>query len=106
MAKSEKLPRVRDAICSERLKVVADPTRLAVLRLLLTQGTQTVAEIQRRLHVEQSLLSHHLQVLRDAGMVKGMRRGKSVLYALSAAASVRVQAHAIDLGCCEIAFRR
>lgn len=105
MVQSKKPLVGRNEVCSERLKVVADPTRLAVLRILLTKGPHTVMDINRRLNVEQSLLSHHLQVLRAAGMVKNTRCGKSIRYELSAMASKAAQSQSLNLGCCAIAFR-
>jgi DNA-binding transcriptional ArsR family regulator len=104
MSKINKIPRRRRVSCSERLKVVADPTRLAVLRILMTEGPHTVSDINLHIKVEQSLLSHHLQILRAAGMVKNVRCGKSIRYELSPAAS-KASDSSIDLGCCAISFR-
>ena len=51
----------------------------------LLDGPRYVGEINTRLHVEQSLLSHHLQVLRRAGVVVSERDGKAVRYRLAPA---------------------
>jgi ArsR family transcriptional regulator, nickel/cobalt-responsive transcriptional repressor len=95
--------------CAELLKILADETRLAVVRQLL-QGAKHVTQINETLQIEQSLLSHHLKVLRDAGMVIARRDGKAMLYSLSpklqgTAAGRRIQ-HGINLGCCSISFQR
>ena len=45
--------------CATKLKVLADDTRLAVVRQLMA-GPQQVNEINTILNLEQSLLSHHL----------------------------------------------
>ena len=63
-----------DDRCAERLKVLADRTRLDVLRRLLTRPHR-VGELADDLDVEQSLLSHHLRTLRDAGLVEGCAVG-------------------------------
>ncbi|MEQ8789073.1 MAG: metalloregulator ArsR/SmtB family transcription factor [Pirellulaceae bacterium] len=89
--------------CAAMLKVLADETRLAVVEQLLT-GPKHVGEINERLQVEQSLLSHHLKVLRDAGMVEAQRDGKSVLYRLTPAVDGARRGKALDLGCCLISF--
>lgn len=92
------------ARCAARLKVLADPTRLAVLQRLL-EGPRHVGELNETVRIEQSLLSHHLRVLRDAGLVEAIRDGKAVLYQI--APDVRdagTSNKALDLGCCELAF--
>ena len=53
--------------CALQLKVLADETRLEVVRQLM-KGPQHVGDLNRSLGLEQSLLSHHLRVLRDAGL--------------------------------------
>lgn len=88
--------------CAEALKAMADGTRLAVLRLLMA-GERRVGEMQAILKIDQSLLSHHLQVLRRAGMVVTRREGKAVAYRLAPGLGP-VGNHAINLGCCQIEF--
>ena len=89
--------------CAEKLKALADPTRLAVLESLL-DGPAHVGALVRRLKVEQSLLSHHLQKLRASGMVQAERDGKAVLYRLAPGAARRGRGSGIDLGCCRLSF--
>jgi DNA-binding transcriptional ArsR family regulator len=89
--------------CATMLKALADETRLAVVRQLLT-NPQHVGEIQVALGIEQSLLSHHLKLLRDAGIVESERDGKSVLYRLASSVELRRRGNIIDLGCCQLSF--
>lgn len=89
--------------CASVLKVLADETRLAVVRQLLS-GPRQVAEINASLEVEQTLLSHHLKVLRDAQLVTSRREGKHVVYSLAQAIQGRRRGRAIHLGCCLISF--
>lgn len=93
---------VRDD-CAQRLKVLADPTRLEVVRVLL-DGPQHVGELNERIDVEQSLLSHHLRVLRDAGLVTANRDGKSMQYRLAPDIRPDAQHQAVSLGCCRLSF--
>jgi ArsR family transcriptional regulator len=86
--------------CSLKLKVLADPTRLEVMRILLA-GPRTVGGIKRVLRIEQSLLSHHLKILREAGLVAAARKGKGVQYRLMAPVYA---ANVIELGCCRLSF--
>lgn len=88
--------------CAQKFKVLADDTRLAVLKLLMDNPMQ-VGEINAVLGLEQSLLSHHLQVLRAAEFVVRERYHKGFVYSL--APSVRVTASkALNLGCCVLWF--
>lgn len=91
--------------CARWLRVLADETRLAVVQELL-DGPRHVGEINAHLNVEQSLLSHHLQVLRRAGVVVSERDGKAVRYRLAPAIQKAPTADAIQLGCCFISFDR
>ena len=88
--------------CTERLKVLADATRLEVVRRLSDKPCH-VGELADAAGIKQSLMSHHLKVLRDVGMVEAVRDGKSVLYRL-AAGTISRSANVIKLGCCDIAF--
>lgn len=92
------------ADCSRRLRVLADATRLQILRSL-RNGPMHVGEIAQFVAAEQSLLSHHLRVLRDARLVQAARDGKAVLYRL--ADDVRPPSEpgdVLDLGCCTLRF--
>ncbi len=95
-------PSDRTQVCVSQLKVLADSTRLAVMRRLLKEPQQ-VSDLRRYLEVEQSLLSHHLKVLRDAGLVLDERVGKSVLYRLAPDVTVGPD-NSIHLGCCRLSF--
>ena len=61
------------------LAAIAEPNRFAILHLL-KQGEKCACEIHPELHLAQNLSSHHLKVLKDAGVVKSRRRGTQVLY--------------------------
>ena len=90
--------------CASRLKVLADETRLAVLRQLM-ERPKRVGEINASLKIEQTLLSHHLKVLRDAGLVVTHRVGKAVLYSLAPTVEDARHGKAINLGSCLISFK-
>ena len=78
-------------------------TRLQILKLLM-QGPRHVGEINAVLQIEQSLLSHHLRVLRDANLVTAARDGKAVLYTLPAGVYELGSSPSINLGCCRLSF--
>jgi ArsR family transcriptional regulator len=87
----------------ERLKILADRTRLNVVECLM-EGPKYVGELATILHVEQSLLSHHLKVLREAELVVAVRVGKAVSYKLAPEAESLTEENAIDLGSYKVLF--
>ncbi len=54
------------------LKALSDPTRLRIFDLLM-EGTHCNCEISARLGLSLSLISHHLRMLRQAGLIEGER---------------------------------
>jgi DNA-binding transcriptional ArsR family regulator len=90
--------------CASLLKVLADETRLSVMQQLM-DGPKHVGEINDCLQIDQSLLSHHLKVLREKGLVISERDGKAVLYSLAPDVSINHQdGKVINLGCCQLSF--
>lgn len=67
------------------LKVLGDPTRIRILRLLAREEL-AVAELQEILATGQSTVSSHLAQLRQAGLVEDRKMGKNVRYSLRRAA--------------------
>lgn len=100
MNRKSELPQ---SFCVRKLKVLAVTTRLAILQILM-EGPKHVGELNAVLGVEQSLLSHHLKVLRKEGFVEATRDGKAVLYSLAPAVCRANNGKAIDLGCCLLSF--
>ncbi|MDD3006708.1 MAG: metalloregulator ArsR/SmtB family transcription factor [Candidatus Pacebacteria bacterium] len=66
----------------ELLKVVAEDNRLKIL-CLLKEGELCVCKIIEHLGLSQSLVSHHLKVLKDAGLIEDSKRGLWVYYSLT-----------------------
>ena len=89
--------------CARKLKVLADTTRLAVLQLLMEEPKH-VGELNAVLGLEQSLLSHHLKILRKEGFVTATRDGKAVLYCLAPDVQGVNAGKVISLGCCLLSF--
>lgn len=68
---------------AETFKALSDPTRLRLVKLLNEGGgALCVNALAQRLAVTQSAVSQHLRVLRQAGLVRGERRGSFVHYSL------------------------
>lgn len=73
---------------AERLKVLAEPKRLHILNLLM-EGVQCNCELGEALDMAPNLISHHLSVLRQAGLVDVTRDAvdaRWIYYAINRAA--------------------
>src|SRR5438874_11769879 len=64
-------------------KALGDETRLAILRQLRDQGEVCACDLVDCCHVAQPTVSHHLRVLREAGLVRGEKRGLWVYYRIA-----------------------
>jgi ArsR family transcriptional regulator len=69
---------------ARRLKALADPIRLRLISLIGShaEGKVSVLELAQDFHVTGPTLSHHLRVLREAGLVSPERRGTWIYYTL------------------------
>ncbi len=65
----------------ERFKALGDPVRLTIVREL-RHGQRCACELAERADVTAPLLSHHLKVLREAGLITGTKRGRWIDYDL------------------------
>lgn len=64
-------------------KALADPTRLRIM-LLLQVRDLCVCELTYILGLEQSRVSHHMRILREAGLTEDLRRGRWMIYRIPA----------------------
>jgi ArsR family transcriptional regulator len=82
-----------DAVVQARLlKALADPTRLRILSLLSRhEGEVCVFEIVESFTLEQPTISHHLRILRDAGLVDCRKKGLWAYYYVRRDALARAQ---------------
>lgn len=84
-------------------KALGDPTRLGLLAFLAAGGGErTVTELGGCCAVDLSVVSRHLHVLRDAGVVEARKRGKEVFYKVRATALagvLRSLADALESAC-------
>jgi DNA-binding transcriptional ArsR family regulator len=63
------------------LQALATPSRLMILGRL-REGSATVGELAEAVQMEQSAVSHQLRLLRNLGLVDGVRKGRSIVYSL------------------------
>ncbi len=65
-----------------RFSALGDPIRLRIL-IELTDGQRCVCELLDEIDIAPNLLSYHLKILRDTGLVDASRRGRWVDYRLA-----------------------
>ncbi len=63
-------------------KAFSDPTRLKILKLL-TNRKMCVCELNMAIDTSQPTISHHLNILENAGLIHGERQGKWIFYSIS-----------------------
>ncbi len=91
------------------LKALCDPNRLAILAILVT-GEYCVSDLVDRLGLDQPKVSHHLAILRSAGVIRSRRDGRHINYSLKPDVHRRAETptgllDTFDLGEVSISFR-
>ena len=91
---------------AERFKALGDPTRLAIVNQLAAADEVCVCHLVPDAGLSQPTISHHLRLLRDAGLVTSERRGTWAYYRLvpeaiaELAAGLRSRGHDVALPSC------
>ena len=68
---------------AELFKGFADPTRVHILCLLLTERELCVTQIAEKVDLSQSAISHQLKSLKQMHLITFRREGKNILYSLA-----------------------
>jgi DNA-binding transcriptional ArsR family regulator len=88
--------------CARLLSALAAPERLRIIRYL-RDGPRNVTEIAEMLGTAVVNTSHHLMVLRHAGLVRSEKQGRFVLYSVSPnVLKPEGEGDRLDLGCCRL----
>lgn len=78
-------------------RALADPTRRRILHLL-KDGDLAAGELAAHFDMAFASVSHHLQVLRDSGLVQSRREGQHIIYSLNTTVFQDVMQHLFDIG--------
>lgn len=65
-----------------KLRSIAHPMRIAIIGLLEDRERMNVTEIYEQLKIEQAAASHHLNILKNKGILQSRRNGKNTYYSL------------------------
>jgi len=68
--------------CVDFCKALSDETRQSILEML-QRGEMSVGEIVEAFKISQPTISHHLNVLRNVGLVTSRKEGKQVFYSIN-----------------------
>ena len=66
----------------DAFKALADPTRRHILELL-AQGDLTAGEIAAHFSMSKPSVSHHLSILKSAGLICDQRSGQNIVYSVN-----------------------
>ena len=76
------LTEVEQEELAARFKALADPTRVAIVNCLSAADEVCVCNLTATFDLSQPTISHHLKILREAGLVESTRRGTWAYYRL------------------------
>ena len=79
------------------LQALGHPTRLSIVRELIGTSEVCACDFTSCCDVQQPTVSHHLRILKDAGVIAPERRGTSIVYRLVPAAAERLRSLAGEL---------
>lgn len=90
--------------CSKYLKALGDPDRLKLVQCLQA-GPKHVGDLTREIQKPIANVSHHLGLLRSAGIVVSSKKGRFVTYSLAPRfirQATKSPLDVLDFGCCRL----
>ena len=67
---------------ASKLRAISHPMRIAIIELLSGEKHLSVTDIYKNLNIEQAAASHHLNILKNKGILVAKRDGKKIYYSL------------------------
>ena len=86
------MPQAAAAELATVFKALADPTRVAIVNHLAAAPEVCVCDLTAAFELSQPTISHHLRLLREAGLVEAERRGTWAYYRLVPEAIAQLRA--------------
>lgn len=71
---------------SALFRVLSEPARISIMKELAVSGRQDISAIARRLPQDRSVISRHLSLMEESGLIIGEREGRHTYYRLNGAA--------------------
>jgi DNA-binding transcriptional ArsR family regulator len=69
-------------MAASKLRAISHPMRIAIIDLLTQDEKLSVTEIYKALDIEQATASHHLNILKNKGVLLSHREGKKIFYSI------------------------
>jgi len=69
-------------LAASKLRAISHPMRIAIIELLTQDEKLSVTEIYKALDIEQATASHHLNILKNKGVLISSREGKKIFYSI------------------------
>lgn len=93
--------------CSKALKAISDLKRVKILELL-SKSEMCVTDIVKSMKVYQPIISHHLAILKNAGVIIDRRQGRRIIYSLHPGVCKKLSEFVdrVDFGFCSVEFKR
>ncbi len=89
----------------DTFKALSDPSRASLLlQLAGADGPQTVSQLATQLPIDVSVVSRHLKILKEIGVVSAERQGKEILHRLDCGDLIRMLRNLADAleTCCPL----
>jgi DNA-binding transcriptional ArsR family regulator len=67
---------------ASKLRAMAHPMRIAIIDILHDGNQMSVTDIYKKLKIEQAAASHHLNILKNKGVLASRRDGKKIFYSI------------------------
>ena len=80
---------------NDTFKALADPNRRQIIRYL-KQGSMTAGEIAEKFNISKPSISHHLNILKQAGLIDDVRNGQNIVYSLNTSVFEEVMRMLLD----------
>jgi len=71
------------SLLADFLRVISEENRLRIICVLIKKDEPCVCEIWKFLDLPQNLVSHHLKILKDFGILKSRKAGLKVCYSIN-----------------------
>ncbi|NLI92279.1 MAG: winged helix-turn-helix transcriptional regulator [Peptococcaceae bacterium] len=81
---------------NDTFKALADPNRREIIRLL-KERSMTAGEIADKFNISKPSISHHLNILKQAGLVDDERKGQNIVYSLNTSVLEDIMRMLLDL---------
>lgn len=81
---------------NDTFKALADPNRREIIRLL-KENSMTAGEIADKFNISKPSISHHLNILKQAGLVDDERKGQNIVYSLNTSVFEEMMRMLLDL---------